>query len=699
MKDRIIAKILIPIILMILLSLSIVTICFISFTQKTVANQIENDSTQKLDILVNQFSSAQNELKRLTNALNEKNVVIVKLISELLYYDPSLKETSNLESMAKEFGVSEIHIADSEGILKYGTIKEFLGFNYEDTEQSIPFLDLLVDDFSVLVQSIQPRGVDGKLFQYIGCSTKGEKGFIQIGLEANEIQSFLRKFDLQIIINDYIKNNTESYAFIVDMDNSTIMYHPEHDKIGLTLLEYNKELESLLKTERNDLNLGSLYYYSIVNKQYKYILVTDSERYYKTYYQIYRVVASVLILLLFSLIVLISILIENGVVKNILAVSENLKEVTDGGADLTKVITLKTRDEVYSLVNRYNDFVSKLKSIVVGIKKSSQLNDNVVASLNTSSSYAARTSSQMIKSIECISDQTRILDTHINDTARGIYEISSNITRFKQEINNQASAVEQSSASVHEMISSLESVSIITNKKLESTVRLVETTTKGEKILFATTEAFKEGVSNKIDSINNMVEIISDISERTNLLAMNAAIEAAHAGDSGKGFAVVADEIRKMAEEATNSSNSISSLISSIVDSISVTDQNMKKTSDAFRSIIAEVSQINVALNEIAINTIELTSSGHEVLDSIYLLNKTSESISMGVNEIENGSNIIKETMSQIKNISNEVLGETKEISIGINDVSDSFDEVATLAKVIGKESKKLTNEVDQFIV
>lgn len=411
--------------------------------------------------------------------------------------------------------------------------------------------------------------------------------------------------------------------------------------------------------------------------------------------------------LIFIIIILVGVFISGAIAlfigrsisKPIKSISNSMKELSSGEGDLTKTITVESRDETALLAENFNIFIDKLKFIVSNIKQSSLKSMEIGKSLTSSSATASSASVQISSNVASIEGQISKLNNLISDTTSGTEEIGANITQFKNQISEQVSAVEESSASIEEMIASLENVATVTNKKLESTKRLVSTTKFGEGLLAETSSTFKEGIADRIGNIKDMVDVITNISARTNLLAMNAAIEAAHAGDAGKGFAVVADEIRKMAEEASGSSQAISDIIKVIISAIENTDSNVDKTSNAFKDIYTEVNEIDTALNEIASNTVELASGGQEILKAVSLLNDTTAKISQGIGEIEVGSDGITEAMGNVQHISSEVYEGVQEISNGVKEVSESFDVVSKMAHEIDDESNNLSDEVNRFII
>lgn len=497
-------------------------------------------------------------------------------------------------------------------------------------------------------------------------------------------------------------------AALIDNKGITIA-HPQKDLIGKSILDLKDDENNIFMENVVKNKTGSQEYnmagekknmvYKLIPSLNWVIVLFATENY--VYAPLKTIKINTILFILGTLIIFIIFVyfISNFFVNRIQSISLSLKDISEGEGDLTKTIKETSNDELTFLAQNFNIFIKKLKGIITNIKTSSVNNNQISTKLNNSSTNAASASLEITKNVETIGKQIKLLDNNINETTSGIYEISSNISQFKELIEEQSSAVEESSASIEEMIASLDNVSSITNKKLESTKKLVNTTKAGEGILTETSSLFKEGISDKIGNIKDMVEVISHISERTNLLAMNAAIEAAHAGDAGKGFAVVADEIRKMAEESASSSKSISEVIAIIINAITTTDKNIANTSEAFSAIFSEVAEIDIALNEIASNTVELASGGHEILEAVSLLNDTTANISNGVKEIEIGTKDITGAMVEVQNISSEVFSGVNEITIGMNDVSMSFQEVSNLADDLGQESKKLTTEVNRFII
>jgi len=543
------------------------------------------------------------------------------------------------------------------------------------------------------------EGIEGPVISYTERLVVENRtvGVVGTDFKAGNFQK--RLLDKKILKSGYFALADEELEFI---------FHPKHPGESIVEAYPGFSTDDFTKISNTTINSGILKimngndiqlisYKRLFNGWYLLGFPTTSE----IYANLNKLTKLLMLVLIIAIIIVTvsAIIVGLSISKPVKEVTKNLEEIANGGGDLTAQIEVRSKDETSILAFNFNKFIQNLRNIVKNIKGSAENTDLIGNKLCKSSSNASNASIEITKNISFMEDSMNKLNNNVVDTTSGIEEIGANISQFKNQIEDQVSAVEESSSAVEQMISSLENVSRVTNLKLDSTKRLVDTTRHGEMLLTNTNQSFKEGISDKIEIITDMVTVIANISERTNLLAMNAAIEAAHAGDAGKGFAVVADEIRKMAEESSVSSKAISEVITTIVGAIQTTDGNMDATSNAFKAIHKEVNEINRALKEIASNTIELSTGGQEILKSVSLLNDTTSQISMGIKEIEEGSTSITDAMMNIQNISSQVLSSVHEITLGVKNVSTSFKEVSELASELSGESEKLITEFKMFVI
>lgn len=301
-------------------------------------------------------------------------------------------------------------------------------------------------------------------------------------------------------------------------------------------------------------------------------------------------------------------------------------------------------------------------------------------------------------------NKTENIKTYAESTASSVYEIESNVNSIRKQVDSmitqfdiseqslniivdnvdkldviasdQSANLTETSASLEEMVASIKNVNGIINNKAKAVTELQETADNGINVIAKTKDSFNI-VGTHIENIKQMLNIISAISNQTNLLAMNAAIEAAHAGDSGKGFAVVADEIRKLAESSAENTKHIAITLKDLLESIKDMGNNVKMSGESFTSIGAGVKDVGRAMHEINSSINELAIGSDEILKATTLLNSST------VDVVESVQNLKTNDKTVIDNIEN--LGHV------VTNLSTGMDEISAGSSSIREEIEKLS--------
>lgn len=405
------------------------------------------------------------------------------------------------------------------------------------------------------------------------------------------------------------------------------------------------------------------------------------------------VLSLISVIIILAIVYIISILL----VKPINSTTILLKDISRGKGDLTQKLDVNGNDEVSQMAGYFNRFTENLSLLINNVKEASFLSVQIKEDLSANFVETVASLSQVDSNLQNVNNQISEMDSKVNNSTNAVKEIISGITILDSQIQEQAGAVEESTASVTEMVASLKSVSYIVAKKREAANKLVQTSRLGGEQIELTTITFEEGISTKINEISEMTTIIENIASQTNLLSMNAAIEAAHAGDSGKGFAVVADEIRKLAIESTENSKKITSVINTIVEHIGKTGNHVKNTAEAFTSIEDEVKDLDTALAEILNASEELSTGGEEVLEAMGILADISTDVTQKSSGIRENSAIVYSSISEVSEISKDVSNAVNEAASGTAEINTNMTTSQNLIIDLGDSTVRVNSEVGKF--
>ncbi len=416
----------------------------------------------------------------------------------------------------------------------------------------------------------------------------------------------------------------------------------------------------------------------------------------KTSMESASILSSVMLGAAIALVVLLSLVFSNSLARPLGRLGRITSAMAQG--DLSQsVAAMKRQDELGVLARNFNVAIGQLRDIVEHIKISSAENGAISRQLSGNLEQTSAAVTQISANIDSIIRQFTVLVENITSSSSAVEEIFANINGLAGQIENQASAVAQTSASIEEMTASIESVARIARDKQTATTGLRDLTREGGKRVDMTFEIVS-AFSKSADDMLEMIQVINDVANRTNLLSMNAAIEAAHAGDFGKGFAVVADEIRKLAESTGVNAKNISQSLKLIIEKIGQALEASRGSGDAFHGISAEVEDVVNAFTEISNSTNELSVGGKEILASVTSLTGITEEIKNGSAEIKAGALDVNTALQRIKDISSESLAGMREIGSGAGEINAAVVQISELSVKNNENVSRLSGDIARFM-
>ena len=423
------------------------------------------------------------------------------------------------------------------------------------------------------------------------------------------------------------------------------------------------------------------------------VTITERDMHSKTAYLVKSMILLSVLSCLLLLIILTQIL-RGTIVKRVVRLDSRLNRIA--GGDLTLRVDVRKKDEIASIYRSTNFLLESFSSFLDNLKGRISEIDASGLEMNSGIAESAASISQIANNVQNIQRQMESQSASTSQAAAAVEELTCNIDILNNGIQEQSSSINQSSAAIEQMMANIISVTKTLNQAAVKVENMTKTSAKG-KVSMEDVLANVKKIATNSDQLVQANSLINNIASQTNLLSMNAAIEAAHAGEAGKGFSVVADEIRKLAEESTEQSRDVNANLSLIIGSIDQVLLAAENNVVEFESISRSVTEVEEIFQMIENSMEELNAGSNQILEGLAHMKDVSSHVASGSSEMKNGNIQILETVEHLQDISGRTTSAISEISLGIKEINGSIKEQEGLSRKNSEEIREILKASDQF--